>query len=95
MNRLSTSNRSQIVAALIEGTSINATCRLTGASKNTVLKLLKDIGCECAAYHNAHVRNLRVRRVQADEIWSFVHGKDKNLTLELCGLLVPEHEKTH
>lgn len=35
-----------------------------------------------AAYHNAHVRNLRVRRVQADEIWAFVYGKDKNLTME-------------
>jgi hypothetical protein len=72
----------QIIAALIEGTSISATCRMTGASKHTVLKLLKDIGCACAAYHNVHVRNLRVRRVQADEIWSFVYGKDKNLTLE-------------
>ena len=55
---------------------------MTGVAKHTVLKLLRDIGCACAAYHNSHVRNLRVRRVQADEIWSFVYGKDKNLTLE-------------
>jgi IS1 family transposase len=72
----------QVVSSLIEGNSINATCRMTGTAKNTVLKLLKEIGCACAAYHNANVRNLRVRRVQADEIWSFVYGKDKNLTLE-------------
>src|SRR3984957_6875553 len=82
MNRLSKSNRSQVIAALVEGVSINATCRMTGGAKNTVLKLLKDMGCACAAYHNANVRNLRVRRIQADEIWAFVHGKDKNLTLE-------------
>ncbi len=82
MNRLATDKRTAVIAALIEGTSINATCRMTGTAKNTVLKLLKEIGCACAAYHNAHVRNLRVRRVQADEIWSFVYGKDKNLTLE-------------
>lgn len=82
MNRLTTDKRIAVIAALIEGTSINATCRMTGVAKNTVLKLLKEMGCACAAYHNAHVRNLRVRRVQADEIWSFVHGKDKNLTLE-------------
>jgi IS1 family transposase len=82
MNRLATDKRTAVIAALIEGTSINATCRMTGAAKNTVLKLLKEMGCACAAYHNAHVRNLRVRRVQADEIWSFVYGKDKNLTLE-------------
>jgi len=82
MNRLATDKRAAVIAALIEGTSVNATCRMTGTAKNTVLKLLKEIGCACAAYHNAHVRNLRVRRVQADEIWSFVYGKDKNLTLE-------------
>src|SRR5271156_4873458 len=82
MNRLVIESRVSVIAALVEGTSINATCRMTGVAKHTVLKLLKDIGCACAAYHNANVRNLRVRRIQADEIWAFVHGKDKNLTLE-------------
>jgi IS1 family transposase len=82
VNRLATDKRTAVIAALVEGTSVNATCRMTGVAKHTVLKLLKDMGCACAAYYNAHVRNLRVRRVQADEIWSFVYGKDKNLTLE-------------
>lgn len=82
MNRLSTEKRSQVVAALVEGTSINATCRMTGIAKHTVLKLLKDLGCAAASYHNSRVRNLRVRRVQADEIWAFVYGKDRNLTIE-------------
>jgi IS1 family transposase len=82
MNRLATDKRTAVIAALVEGTSINATCRMTGVAKHTVLKLLEDMGCACAAYHNEHVRNLRVRRVQADEIWAFVYGKDKNLTME-------------
>jgi IS1 family transposase len=82
MNCLSTNKRSQVIAALVEGASINSTCRMTGVSKHTILKLLEDMGCACAAYHNANVRNLRVRRVQCDEIWAFVYGKDKNLTLE-------------
>jgi IS1 family transposase len=82
MNRLGIMERTQIISALVEGVSINATCRMTGVAKHTVLKLLKDMGCACAAYHNAHVRNLRVRRIQADEIWAFVYGKDKNLTIE-------------
>jgi IS1 family transposase len=81
-NRLCTSDRVKVVAALVEGVSINATCRMTGVAKHTVLKLLKDMGCACAAFHNAHVRSLRVRRIQADEIWAFVYGKDKNLTME-------------
>lgn len=82
MNRLSTSSRVQALSALVEGVSINATCCMPGIAKHTVLKLLKDMGCAAASYHNEHVRNLRVRRVQADEIWAFVYGKDKNLTLE-------------
>jgi IS1 family transposase len=82
MNCLSISRRAQVIAALVEGTSVNATCRMTGVAKHTVLKLLKQLGCAAASYHDSHVRNLRVRRVQADEVWSFVYGKDKNLTLE-------------
>lgn len=82
MNCLSVERRSAVVAALVEGISINATCRMTGVAKHTVLKLLKDLGCAAAAYHNEHVRNLRVRRVQCDEIWAFVYGKDKNMSLE-------------
>jgi IS1 family transposase len=74
--------RTSVVAALAEGSSINATCRITAAAKHTLLKLLKDLGCAAASYHDDHFRNLRVRRVQADEIWVFVYGKDKNLTLE-------------
>jgi IS1 family transposase len=82
MNCLSTAKRTAIIAALCEGVSINATCRMTGSSKHTVLKLLKDLGCACAEYHESHVRNLRVRRVQCDEIWSFVYAKQKNVSEE-------------
>src|SRR5438046_2338607 len=82
MNRLATDKRTAVVAALVEGTSINATCRITGVAKHTVLRLLKDLGCACAAYHDAHVRNLQVRRAQADEIWAFVYAKQKNVTAE-------------
>src|SRR5438067_1320653 len=82
MNLLSTTKRSQIVAALVEGVSINATARMTGVSKVTILKLLKDLGCACAEYHEKHIRNLSVRRVQCDEIWSFVYAKQKNVSEE-------------
>lgn len=82
MNRLATDKRTAVIAALVEGTSINATCRITGVAKHTVLKLLKDLGCAAAEYHNAHVRNLKVRRVQCDEIWAFVYAKQKNVTRE-------------
>ncbi len=55
---------------------------MLGVGKHTVLRLLEDAGCACAAYHDAMVRGLEVKRVQCDEIWAFVLGKDKNLTQE-------------
>src|SRR5208337_4771192 len=82
MNRLPIEKRIQVVAALVEGTSINATCRMTGVAKHTVLNLLRDLGCASADYHHKHVRSLRVRRLQCDEIWEFVGAKKKNVTPE-------------
>jgi transposase-like protein len=58
---------------------------MTGVSNNTVLKLLRDVGAACDRYHNQHVRNLKTRRVQADEIWSFVYAKAKNVPEEKQG----------
>jgi IS1 family transposase len=82
MNCLDPKTRAQIIRCLIEGCSIRATCRLTGAAKNTVVKLLEDMGTACATFHDFHVRNLKVRRLQCDEIWSFVGCKKKNATVE-------------
>src|ERR1035437_7561861 len=82
MNQLSTEKRTQVIAALVEGNSINATCRMFAVGKHTVLRLLEDAGYACAAYHHQHVRNVRVRRLQCDEIWSFVGAKKKNVTPE-------------
>jgi IS1 family transposase len=82
MNRLSTAKRVQVLSALVEGVSINATCRMTGAAKHTVLNLLRDMGCAAAAFHDFKVKNLRVRRLQCDEIWAFVGAKQKNASPE-------------
>jgi len=53
--------------------------RLTGASKNTVIKLMIDAGKVCAAYHDEYVRDLKSKRIQVDEIWSFTYAKQKNV----------------
>jgi IS1 family transposase len=82
MNRLSTDKRAQIVAALVEGNSIRGTCRLTGACKDAVLKLVRDLGAACAAHHNSMVRGVRTRRVECDEAWSFCYAKAKNVSDE-------------
>jgi IS1 family transposase len=82
MNRLSDKSRCMVIAALVEGTSINATSRMTGVAKHTILKLLRDAGCGCAAFHDRNVRNLPSRRIQCDEIWAFIGAKMKNTTAE-------------
>lgn len=82
MNRLSVEKRVQVVAALVEGSSINSVARMTGAAKHTILKLLEDMGCACAAYHHRHVRNLPAQRIQCDEIWAFCGAKAKNVSIE-------------
>ena len=82
MNKLDTSRQVQVVKCLCEGMSIRGTVRLTGVAKNTVANLLRDMGCACAAFHDYKVKNLRVRRLQCDEIWSFVGSKAKNTSAE-------------
>jgi IS1 family transposase len=82
MKQLTTSQRAQVVRCLVEGNSIRSTVRITGVAKNTIVKLLGDLGCACAAFHNHTVRNLKVRRLQCDEIWEFVGAKAKNVSAE-------------
>jgi IS1 family transposase len=79
MNQLSLERRSAIVKALVDGNSLRATCRITGASKNTVTKLLVDLGEMCSIYQKHALRNLSCERIQCDEIWSFVGAKHKNV----------------
>lgn len=67
--------------ALVEGNSIRSTCRMTGVAKGTVLSLLADLGEACRDYHFVHVRNLNSKNIQADEIWSFCYGKDRNISM--------------
>jgi IS1 family transposase len=86
MNRLPLAKRVQVLASLVEGNSLRATARMTGVAFNTVLKLMEDVGDACAAYHDDTIRDLTCVRVQCDEIWSFVHAKERNLKPKYRGL---------
>ena len=82
MNRLSNADRAAILGMLVEGNSLRSCSRLADVSINTVTKLLVDLGAACAKFHDERVRNVRVRRLQADEIWCFVGAKAKNVSAE-------------
>ena len=79
MNKLTRAARAQILGLMVEGMSIRAISRTTGASKNTVVKLLEDAGEAFSAYQDRTLRNLPCKRVQVDEIWAFVYAKAKNV----------------
>jgi IS1 family transposase len=85
LNQLNVSKRAQIISALVEGNSLRATSRMTGASKVTILRLLESLGAACAAYQDRALRNLTCKRIQCDEIWQFCYAKEKNVPAEKLG----------
>ncbi|MGZ5165788.1 MAG: IS1 family transposase, partial [Burkholderiales bacterium] len=82
---MSIEKRAQVAGCLVEGMSIRATVRTTGVAKNTIVKLLSDLGAACNAYSDAALRNLDIKRVEADEIWSFCYAKQKNVPEDFQG----------
>jgi IS1 family transposase len=87
MNRLSTAKRSEIVRMMTEGNSLRAITRMTGASINTVSKLLVDLGNACATFHNERVRKVTTKRVEADEVWTFCYARRENVPDDKRGVL--------
>jgi IS1 family transposase len=85
MNKLSRDKQSQILAALVEGNSVNTIVRMTGVSKVTILKLIKDVGVAAADHQDRTLRGLKCKRIQVDEIWQFVYAKEKNVPAEKKG----------
>jgi IS1 family transposase len=85
MNRLSTEKRAAIIGSLVEGNSIRATVRMTGAAKNTVTKLLVDIGQVATDFQDRGLRDLPCKVVEVDEIWAFCYAKQKNVPDEFKG----------
>ena len=79
MNKLDTKTRTLILRCLVEGMSIRSTARTADVSKNTVMKLMVDAGRACAAYQDQALRDLPCRRIQVDEVWSFIYSKAANV----------------
>jgi IS1 family transposase len=86
MNKLDAKTRGQIIHMLCEGNSLRAVARMAGVSRNTIDKLLCDVGSACLDYQDEHLRDLPCQKVQCDEIWSFVYAKERNIPKELQGV---------
>jgi IS1 family transposase len=85
MNRLSRTARAQIIRLLVEGNSVRAITRISGRSINTVSKLLVDVGAACDDFQDATFRNLECKTLQADEIWSYVYARERNVPADKRG----------
>lgn len=85
MNRLPKERQTQVIKCLSEGLGIRATVRLTGVAKNTIVKLLAEIGMACSEYQDKHLRKLTCKRIQCDEIWSFCYAKARNVPFDKRG----------
>jgi IS1 family transposase len=79
MNRLPAAKRAAMLQMLCEGNSMRSVSRMADCSINTVTKLLVDFGALCAAFHHEQVKDVKARRVQVDEIWSFTYAKQRNV----------------
>lgn len=85
MNKLSIEKRAHVISCLVEGMSIRSTVRITGVAKNTITKLAVEIGDACSEYQDKVFHNLKCKRIQCDEIWSFCYAKEKNVPEDKCG----------
>lgn len=75
MNKLSTERRANVIRALVEGGSLRSVARMTGTDKDTVMRILVEVGEFCSIYQHHRLVNLPCKRVECDEIWSFVGAK--------------------
>jgi IS1 family transposase len=79
MNRTPLARRTQIINCLVEGNSIRSTERMTDTHRDTIMRLMVEVGTGCAAIANDQMRGLNCRRIQCDEIWSYVGKKQMHL----------------
>ena len=79
LNKLPLAKRVQILSLLCEGASMRSISRVVDCSINTVTGMLEKAGKVCAEYHDENVRDVKSKRVQVDEIWSFTYAKQKNV----------------
>jgi transposase-like protein/IS1 family transposase len=72
-----------IIQQLIEGSSLRSTQRITGVDINTIMKLLVVAGEKCEKFLENRIKAVKVKDVEADELWCFVGCKEKTKNKKL------------
>ena len=71
-----------VLALMLEGNSVSSVERVTGIHKATILKLLVLAGEKCERVMAEKIRNVEVRDVEVDEVWSWIGKKNKRVRPE-------------
>jgi IS1 family transposase len=79
MYTLSTGKKLSVISGLVEGNSIRSISRMTDVDRNTINSLLLRTGERCSALLNERMRQLPCRRLQCDEIWTYVAKKERHV----------------
>lgn len=68
-----------VLHALVEGSSVRSTERMTGVHRDTILRLMVKVGNGCANLLDERMRDLPCTRLEMDELWSFIAKKEKRV----------------
>jgi IS1 family transposase len=90
-----------VLKLLLEGSSVSTVERITDVHHTTVLKLLVLAGEKCERIMGQKIRNVPVKDVQCDELWSFIQKKEKRCKMgddpnfgdSYCFVAIERHSK--
>lgn len=82
MNQLKREKQLAVIHQLVEGSSVRSTERITGVHRDTICRLLVRVGKHCQSVLDRELRDLELRHVQADEMWTFVQKKQARVRVD-------------
>jgi IS1 family transposase len=81
-NVLKPAKQEAVIRALLEGSSVRSTERMTGVHRDTILRLMVGLGEGCARLLDREMHDLDCEFIQVDEIWSFIAKKQRHVTAD-------------
>ena len=79
MNRLKPDRQAAVIGALVEGASVRSTERMTGVHRDTITRLMMQVGETCGEVLDTMIRGLHCKRIEVDEVWCYVGKKQRHV----------------